>query len=130
MKLELSNFKCHETKEFEFTENNVVLVSGKSGVGKTSIMEAIVFVLFGSGRKITKYGQKSCYVRLQIKVKDRILDIKRTKGPNRLTVEYSADGPSIDGSCTTGHYEDAGAQGIINELFATRFLTELNLSSN
>lgn len=130
MKLELSNFKCHETKEFEFTENNVVLVSGKSGVGKTSIMEAIVFVLFGSGRKITKYGQKSCYVRLQIKVKDKILDIKRTKGPNRLTVEYSADGASADGaradadgdsSCTTGQYEDAGAQGIINELFGHQY---------
>ena len=71
MKLELSNFKCHEYKEFEFEENSVVLVSGKSGIGKTSIIEAIVFVLFGSGRKIVKYGQKSCYVRLQISIRNK-----------------------------------------------------------
>jgi DNA repair exonuclease SbcCD ATPase subunit len=117
MRLELSNFKCHETKEFEFTENNVVLVSGKSGVGKTSIMEAIVFVLFGSGRKITKHGQKSCYVRLQIKVKGKALDIKRTKGPNRLTVEYCMDN-TVD---KPNHYEDAAAQGIIDELFGHQY---------
>jgi len=122
MKLELSNFKCHKAKEFEFTENNVVLVSGKSGVGKTSIMEAIVFVLFGSGRKITKYGQKSCHVRLQIKVKGKVLDIKRTKGPNRLTVEYSNAGDAGAMPCNTpNHYEDAAGQGIINELFGHQY---------
>lgn len=117
MKLELSNFKCHEFKQFEFTENNVILISGKSGVGKTSIIEAIVFVLFGSGRKITKYGQKSCYVRLQINIHSKSLDIKRTKGPNRLTLEY-LDTTFMN---NTNHYEDAAAQGVINELFGTQY---------
>lgn len=123
MKLELVNFKCHEFKEFEFTENNVILISGKSGVGKTSIIEAIVFVLFGSGRKITKYGQKSCSVRLQITVMNKFLDIKRTKGPNRLTIELTQqqDIVSESKSMQSNHYEDAAAQEIINELFGHQY---------
>jgi DNA repair exonuclease SbcCD ATPase subunit len=123
MKLELVNFKCHEFKEFEFTENNVILISGKSGVGKTSIIEAIVFVLFGSGRKITKYGQKSCSVRLQITIMNKFLDIKRTKGPNRLTIEVTQQQDIInDAKPTKGnHYEDAAAQEIINELFGHQY---------
>jgi DNA repair exonuclease SbcCD ATPase subunit len=116
MKVELTNFKCHDFKEIEFNENNVILISGKSGVGKTSIIEAIVFVLFGSGRKITKYGQKSCSVRLQITIIDKILDIKRTKGPNRLTLEYSTKSDP-----NWNHYEDAAAQSIISEVFGYQY---------
>ena len=43
MKLELFNFKCHEHAEFSFDDETVALISGKSGIGKTSIVEAIIF---------------------------------------------------------------------------------------
>ena len=51
MLLKLHNFKCWEKQEFNLQETGIILISGKSGKGKTSILDAIYFVLFGKGKK-------------------------------------------------------------------------------
>ena len=58
MLLKLSNFKCWKDKSLIFNDNGLTLISGSSGKGKTSILEAINFVLFGKGRKIITHGSK------------------------------------------------------------------------
>ena len=82
MKLHLRNFRCYEDKVFDFGESGVTLLSGPSGVGKSTIMLAIHFVLFGVGTKLPTHGKKSCSVELVLP------DIKivRSKGPVRLVV--------------------------------------------
>ena len=43
-------------------DDNFTLLTGKSGVGKTTIFDAISFVLYGKGQKVIMHGKKSCKV--------------------------------------------------------------------
>lgn len=45
-KLELTNFKCFKHKELEFGDD-VTIIRGRNGVGKTTIADAILWCLFG-----------------------------------------------------------------------------------
>jgi DNA repair protein SbcC/Rad50 len=63
-KMELENFKSHKNSTIEFEEGYNVLV-GKIGSGKSSIIEAIAFALFGTTQNITSK---------KVQVKDMILN--------------------------------------------------------
>ena len=106
MLLKLHNFKCWEKKDFNLHETGIILISGKSGKGKTSILDAIYFALFGKGKKVVTHGQKHCSVSLQYKN----LLITRTKGPNRLVLIKD-----------DLEYEDDAAQAIIHDDFGSFF---------
>ena len=82
MRLVLENFLCHENMTFDLGENGLSLISGRSGRGKTSILKAIFFALFGEGTKLQTYGKKSTKVELEFDD----LKIVRTKRPNRLII--------------------------------------------
>ena len=82
MKLKLVNFLCHENFEIDLGSKGISLLSGNSGSGKTSILKAIFFALFGEGNKLQMYGKTSCSVELSFDD----MKIIRTKRPNRLIV--------------------------------------------
>jgi len=103
MKLTLINFRCHLNKTFNFGNKGLVLISGQSGNGKSTIMIAISFALFGKGNKLISYGKKSCKVILEF----NDLKIERSKKPNRLIVNNM--------------YEDEAGQHIINEIFGETY---------
>ena len=111
MKITLKNFKCYAEKVFEF-EDNMILISGSSGKGKTTILQAIYFALFGVGTKITSYGTTSCMVELEFKN----IKVTRTKRPNRLLVNDK-------------HLNDEG-QAIIDEMFGKTFDTTGYIAQN
>ena len=103
MKLILKNFKCWESAEFEISENGITLLSGNSGCGKTSVLQAIYFVLYDKGTKLVRIGSSSCRVELE----GFGMHIVRTKKPNRLVVD--------------GKYEDEAGQAIIDRKFGRNF---------
>jgi len=103
MHLHLKNFRCYEDTQFEFGEKGLVLLSGMSGKGKSSILMAIDFALFGNGTKIITHGKKSCSVQLVL----GDLKIVRKKGPNHLIVNDV--------------YEDASGEAIIQRAFGKIF---------
>ena len=98
MKISLHNFRTFVNKTVVL-DDALCLISGPSGVGKTSIFMGIMFALTGEGKKVTMFGKKSCKVELVIKG----LHITRTKGPCRLLVVK-------EGVC----YEDGEAQAVID----------------
>ena len=103
MYVKLKNFRCYETATFNFDDNGLFLLYGNSGKGKSSILMAINFCLFGIGTKIIRRGETSCSVEMQF----GDLKIVRTKRPNRVVVNDI--------------YEDDVDQNIINEKFGVTF---------
>lgn len=103
MYVKLKNFRCYESATFNFDDNGLFLLYGNSGKGKSSILMAINFCLFGIGTKIIRRGETSCSVEMQF----GDLKVVRTKRPNRVVVNDI--------------YEDDVAQNIINEKFGVVF---------
>jgi len=99
----MKDFLCYKDSTFDFGESGVALLSGPSGVGKTSILRGIFFALFGEGNKLQANGSSSCLVEFDF---DNI-KIVRTKRPNRLVVNEV--------------HEDESAQEIINKIFGDTF---------
>jgi len=116
MKLTLKNFRCYKEATFDFGTDGLVLLSGQSGVGKTTLLMAIQFVLYGTGTKLTMFGSTSCSVNLLFKN----YDITRSKRPNRLVLSLSKK----------EIYEDDSAQGLIDNLFGTCFDVTSYLQQN
>jgi DNA repair exonuclease SbcCD ATPase subunit len=104
MKLHLKNFCCWEDRIFTFPDQGNVLISAPSGKGKTSIIRAIQFVLFGVGQKIVQHGKRKCSVEFWYKD----LHVLRTKGPGRLVVNDV--------------YEDKEAQYRIQQYFSEQMM--------
>lgn len=110
MRLVLKNFRCYTDRSFDFGENKLTLISGNSGAGKTTIMLAINFALFGTGTNLFTWGKTSCSVELYLEgtAKDeKGLSIVRTRRPNRLVVNDV--------------HEDSEGQDIINSKFGDNF---------
>ena len=103
MKITLQNFKCWEDNTFDLGNKTATLISGKSGVGKTSIIQGIIFALYGLGNKVISHGKTSCKVIFEYE------DIKivRTKRPNIVVLNDK--------------YEDDAAQEIIDNKFGKNF---------
>lgn len=105
IKLELKNFRCHKDKTFSFEPQGLALLEGKSGQGKSTILESIYFALYGDIKKPYTFGTTTCSVKLVING----LNITRTCRPNRLVVVQEN---------TT--YTDTAAQHVINDVFMNK----------
>ena len=99
----MKDFLCYKDSTFDFGDSGVALLSGPSGVGKTSILRGIFFALFGEGNKLQANGSASCRVEFDFDT----IKIVRTKRPNRLVVNEV--------------HEDECAQEIINKMFGDTF---------
>ncbi|EDP74227.1 AAA family ATPase [Hydrogenivirga sp. 128-5-R1-1] len=68
--LYLENFLAHEETKLNFAENGITVLIGDNGAGKSSILEAIQFALYGSSSKgnisqLVKWGRKKAKIELE-----------------------------------------------------------------
>lgn len=118
--LTLTNFRCHRSATFRFPDTGAVLIQGRSGAGKSTILTAIEFVLYGRCRKPCTFGTKACAVRFESDAVDGWI-IERTRTPSRVTFAFRATGLEL---------EDVAAEAEIAKTFGTEdeFITSSLIS--
>jgi len=97
--LKLENFRLHKNFFLE-TNNNIICVTGRNGVGKTSILEAISFFSKQTGFKKAKFedipykkSSENCFIQADIKHKNKlflskiIFENKNGKFQKKLFIE-------------------------------------------
>ena len=91
--LKLNNFLSHEQTQITFKENQKLLIDGKSGSGKSSITEAILWALYGKGRSdnrgLIRRGTKNAEVSIKLINEESRIIITRSvssSGKNTLTI--------------------------------------------
>lgn len=108
--LHLENFRCWKKKTFTFDKNGIILLSGISGKGKSTILNAIVYVITGNMKNITPIGKEKDHLKVELTI-DNII-ISRCKNPTRFSVKR------ID---IEKVYEEDEAQSIIDQHFGSDF---------
>ena len=114
MEVEICNFRCWKKKTVKFQDKGLILISGGSGSGKSSVLNSIFFAITGLGNKIVSYGEKKCSVKLTFE-EGPIFSIFRAKNPGRLLVSLRNDSNEY----TT--LEDEEAQKYIDNIYGNHF---------
>ena len=125
MRIKICGFKCHLDAEFTFTNNEMTLIKGISSAGKSSILQAIYFALYGNMRSI--YNNAGITKNLSVTLELPGIHIVRKKNPELLVVTLLDNNskervyePNGSGYSKELAYEDAIAQSIIDNHFGNR----------
>lgn len=108
MRIKICGFKCHIEVEYSFITNEMTLIKGQSGIGKSSILQSIFWALYGNMRSI--YNNAGITKKLSVLLSFPGITIHRKKNPELLTVTTTDE----------KIYEDAIAQSIIDLQFGNR----------
>ena len=110
MRIHFRGFKCYQDKEFEFPDGQLLLFSGPSGIGKSTVFQGIYWCQYGTLRNVySNVGPPKCSVLIQFSPDFTIF---RQASPRLLQVTLTTNSNSTI-------YEDQVAQQIINERFGS-----------
>jgi DNA repair exonuclease SbcCD ATPase subunit len=104
MKIVCVNFRCMSNTEVHI-KKGIVLLKGDSGKGKTTVLESIIYGLYGTMKGQYTHGCKSCTVSISI---DPDIVVQRNSGPASLSLQVGAQ-----------KYTGTHAQEIINGIFGS-----------
>lgn len=113
LRIVLKEFRCWKDLSIDIPLGGVTLIKGDSGCGKSTILQAILWCLYGKIQLVTPITKKVANTEVTIEFpfhfngKNDILNISRKKS-TRVILTHSKD-----------IYEDKVAQEIINDLFGT-----------
>lgn len=107
--LTLKDFKSWSDLKINFPLNGVTLLKGVSGVGKTTILEAIYWCLYDTVKQVAPFNITKCKTCVELKYHNIV--IRRSKNPNKLFF--------IKDNIT---FEDQAAQEMINKEYGTHYV--------
>lgn len=108
-RLKLSNFRLHEDTELRFDDNNqLLLIAGANGSGKSSLLEAVSFALYGESRHGARYLNRlirrgaeieGAVVEVDFEVDGTLYSVTRKRTPSATTAVLHGDGaPLVESS--------------------------------
>lgn len=108
--ISIKDFLSHELTRVQFSDGQRLLIEGKSGSGKSAILDAIVWCLYGKGRvdgrSLVRQGEKKAKVVLSVQDGEKEYEITRTvdtNGKNTLSVGVGAvDGDDLQAIPVSG----------------------------
>ena len=100
-KLRLKNIRSYKDFEIEFPKGSVLL-AGDIGSGKTSILLALQFALFGlqpgqKGASILRQGADNASVSLELEIDNKTVILERTLKRSKSSISQEANSITIDG---------------------------------
>lgn len=104
MRITIVGFKCYQNKTFDIKDSDFTLIRGVSGSGKTTIIHAITWALFGTMRNVDSISNPKGKLMVELVINN--LTIMRQKRPGLLKVQYN-----------NSNLEDREAQCLIDSLF-------------
>ena len=122
MKLELTNFRCHVQRSYHFPEHEISLLKGEPGYGKTTVFNAIWWVLYGHLRSVGHHMSSTKRTTVKIEF-DQLSSlgvgvcIQRQNHPNKFIL--TIDQP-LSGSVSKVSHQGEIAQQLINRVFGSR----------
>lgn len=114
MYIQIKGFRTIQQYECEFQSESITLISGPSGVGKTTLMNAIFWCLYGTLKNVRKFGTKTgtCMVKIDL----GNMRMTRSKSPETFLFE------EISGEDVSATYKDDEAQEKIVNLFGSSMI--------
>lgn len=106
MQIELTHFRCWEKKTFTLPSQGMCLIHGRSGRGKSTLLNAIYYAITGKLKNITTFQKRSTTVRVEWPD----LVVTRSRLPTKLVVVYRQQ-----------TYEEDAAQAVLDQLFGAQF---------
>ena len=98
--VELSNFLSHKNSEIKF-DHGVTVILGHNGAGKSTIMDAIIFSMFGANRrdsieKLQKEGENQTYAKTTFEINGKIFQaIRKIQNGSTKTHELTDESGSL-----------------------------------
>ena len=89
LNIEIHNFNSHKKTEINFEELHFVSFVGDNGSGKSSVIESIMFALFGDNRykidSIVRHGESEAKVKVTFMVNDQVCEVTRVRELKKKT---------------------------------------------
>jgi DNA repair exonuclease SbcCD ATPase subunit len=120
MEVYINNFRGIKEERYQFSKGTNLL-KGESGVGKTTIFEAIKWGLYGNMKDILPWDELEGKAKIKVEIKIDGYTITRTNRPSVVTVISSSSDKRDRGS---KKYTGDEAPSKIRELFGTKALWE------
>lgn len=86
--VQLKEFRCWKNLKITIPLRGVVLLKGGSGSGKSTILQAIAWCVYGNVRSVTPNHLDPSKAKTKVSFHSPKIFIKRCKAPNRLLVIY------------------------------------------
>ena len=136
-KLSLENWKSHSHSEFSFSKGTNVLV-GRMGSGKSSVLDALCFALYGTFPKMSRRdqtvedlvnsasGASAAVVRLEFEKSGKKYSVMRKVGKKASEAEVHCEGRMAQKSPKAVTEYVVGILGVDYELFTRAIYSEQN----
>ena len=108
MRVILKNFRHHRDASFIFKNERLTLLKGPSGIGKSTIFQAIAWCLYSSMNNIISHNLPVSQ-KVSVTMETDLFTIYRQKRPELLRITYNDE-----------DYLDDVAQGIIEQTYGNR----------